>query len=210
MRQNCDNFIVKPQISFYFKSNCLNVEINTQRLYIHSYRDSDFENCASLYADEKLAKYFDHGKTRSREEVAHLIRENGYKYFSKMKPFGLFSLFDNQTMVFIGQADLLPADEPGTVEIGCILNRKYHNQGFPLEACRALTFEYIEELNCRGFKNDEIQITKVIATAHPKNYASQKLIKNLEMTFDKIQERFGNPRLWYSRVINTVEKDRKM
>ncbi|MBI3258991.1 MAG: GNAT family N-acetyltransferase [Ignavibacteriae bacterium] len=198
MHPTFDNCSVKPYISFRFISNCLQVEIETDRLFIRSYKPNDFENCISLYGNEAITKYFDYGKVRNELEIKNLIIEKGYRYFSKGKPFGLFSIFQKKSMAFIGQIDFLPSEELGAAEIGFILHEQYHNQGFCSEAVKVIIFDYVEMLNNRGFECDELPISKVIATVHPKNQPSKKVLQNVGMTLDKIQERFGQPRLWYS------------
>ena len=197
MQQYGENYLTAPKIYFHFEFSKIQVEIETERLYIISYRDEDFENCLSLYSDEILTKHFDHGKPRSKTEIEKYLYERGKKFSNEGYPLGLFSIFNKQDMSFLGQVDLVPVEQQETVEIGCILHRKFHNQGFPLEACKVLTYSLVQELNQRDFKYNGDPITRVIATAHPKNYASQRLIKNLGMIFYKSEERFGNPRLWY-------------
>ena len=66
---------IEPRISFSSESNVLLIEIETEELYIRSYRNNDFEDCVALYGDEKLSKYFDHGQPRSRLEVEDLIAD---------------------------------------------------------------------------------------------------------------------------------------
>jgi Acetyltransferases, including N-acetylases of ribosomal proteins len=188
------------EISHSQALDSLVIKIETERLILRSYANEDFADCLTLYGDPLLTKFFDYGRPRSKEEVEQLV-EDCCAFSKKGIPLGLFTILHKTTGDFIGLADLLPINELGTVEIGCILYRQYHNQGFPLEACTALSFDYLENLNSSGFTLEGIPISRVIATAHPKNYASQRLIKNLKMTFDKTQERFGNPRLWYSRNI---------
>lgn len=192
------NLYQKPHVSFYHEFSALKVVIETQRLSIRSYKDEDFESSAMLYSHEKLTKYFDQGKPKSRLEVESLINNIGTKYFNMGEPFGLFSIFQKKDMAFIGHIDLIPIDEPGSVEIGCIFDRRYHNQGFCSEAVRAFIFTYIESLNNEGFKSNGFVINKIIATVHPSNYASKRIIQNIGMTLDKSEERFGHPRLWFS------------
>ena len=84
----------------------LKVEIKTERLYMRSYKETDFEDCVSLYSDEKLVKYFDHGKPRSRQDVASLIEERADKTFKNGKPFGLFSIFQNTDMALLATGSL--------------------------------------------------------------------------------------------------------
>lgn len=176
----------------------IHVEIETERLFLKSYSNEDFENCVRLYGDERLAKFFDHGKPRSREEVEDLIFQKNSYFLEGVMPLGLFSIFDKGENRFLGQADLMPTEELGVVELGCIFLREHHNQGYPIEVCRCLMIDYVDYLNRFHSFFKENPISKVIATTHPKNYASQRIIKNLGMTFEKSQERFGRPRFWYS------------
>lgn len=188
----------QPIVTLDFKEFYLKVQIETQRLFIRSYKEEDFENCLSLYSDEKLTKYFDHQRPRSKQEIEALIQEKGNKYFSNQEPFGLFSVFNKENQDFMGQIDLIPSFEcENVVEIGCIFYRKYHNQQFAMEGLDAFLQHYIPYLNKYNFNWNYVPIKKVIATVHPNNYPSKKLIENLGMVFEKYQERFGHPRLWY-------------
>lgn len=184
-------------IKFYPKKRGLHVEIETKQLFMRSYDEEDFEKAVKLYGDEALTRFFDHGRPRSREDTEELMRDK-MKYFSKFEPFGLFSIFSKEEAVLVGQVDLLPVGEPGVVEVGCIFDRQYHHRGFAREAIRALIFDYVKALREGGFKCNGSFIYKVIATSHPKNHASKRLIENLGMIFDKSEERFGHPRLWFS------------
>lgn len=208
LMQEFSDFSKKPNISFHYDSHVVRVEIETKNLHIKSYSDSDFENCVALYGNETITKFFDHGKPRSRLEVEQYIQEKSDRFFNNGEPFGLFSIFDKENMAFIGQVDLVPTDEIGVVEIGCILNKKYQNQGLGTEAVRTLLFDYIEELNRSNFKSTAIPVVKIIGTVHPENYLSRGLIKNIGMAFDKFQERFDNPRLWYSLLVQQQKNNK--
>src|SRR3989338_10678490 len=182
-------------LSFDCKEKQITVE--TQRLLIRSYQDRDFENCVLLYGDPKLTKYFDYGRPRSRREVLDLVEEKGKGPLTRNEPFGLFSMFDKASDSFIGQMDFMPAEGPGIVEIGCILFRQYHNQGFPSEALSFFIKEYVKKINDLGFSSNGAPIQKVTATAHPKNYSSQRLIKSLGMIFERQEDRFNSSRFRY-------------
>jgi RimJ/RimL family protein N-acetyltransferase len=199
--------IKKPAISIFKKSGVVNVEIETNRLFIRSYRETDFEDCVLLYGDKLITKYFDHGNPRNRNQVRELIQERGDKYFSTGKPFGLFSVYLKESMDFIGQVDFIPSDEAGVVEIGFILHDRYHNQGLCTEAVSSLVFDYTELLNRDDrIECDDLPVNKIIATAHPKNKSSRRVLEKLGMTLDKIQDRFGAPRLWFSILVSLIDK----
>jgi trans-aconitate 2-methyltransferase len=199
--------VIKPRISFSLKSNIFEIEIETKNLYIRSYRDEEFENCVLLYGDPVITRYFDYGKPRSRFEIQEYINEKNDRYLKNREPFGIFSIYDKSNLKFIGQVDLAPTNEPGELEIGCILFKQYQDQGVGTEAVKALMFDYVEELNHRGIKCNDLPITKIMGTVHPQNYLSRSLIKKFGMTFDKFQERFGNPRLWYSLTVKNKRNE---
>lgn len=206
MQTNEEAFF-KNRISFIPSMFGIRVEIETRRLYIRSYDARDYENCISLYGDEKLTKYFDGGKPRSKNEVENLVNEKGVKYFRDGIPFGLFSIFNKENMTFIGQIDLIPFDNKGTVEIGFILLREYHNQGFCQEATRAFILDYVNELNRSPFKFFQIPITKIVATTHPENYASKRVMEYVGMNFEKSLNRFNQPRLMFSYIPKTSNQN---
>lgn len=210
MQKATEDLFLKSYISFCFKGNCLQVEMETKRLYIHSYKENDFENCVSLYGNKSITKYFDHGDPRSRNEVASLVRERGNRHFINGEPFGLFSIFRKEDMAFLGQIDLLPSYDYGVAEIGFILNDRYHNQGYCTEAVKAFLFDYVEELNYRNFNCFHLPVTKIIGTVHPENLSSKKIFIKMGMKFDKLETRFGNPRLWYSIQTSSIIENQKI
>ena len=189
----------KQNFCISLKSNGLLIEGETQRLFIRSYQDHDINDCVSLYGDKRITKYFDHGEPRSKHEVDGYVKSRGRKYFDKGEPFGLFSVFLKKSRIFIGQVDLVPTGFPGVIEIGWIFHLKYHNQGYCTEAVSDFLMILVDTLIKRKIKSDGNVIRKIIATAHPDNTASNKMIQKIGMTFEKFQERYGGkPRMWYS------------
>ncbi len=172
----------------------LRIEMESPQLFITSYSDQDFEHCLSLYGDENLTRYFDHGKPRSRSEIRELIEIKGHQYFRQGLPFGLFSLFEKKTNVFIGQVDLLPTERQGEIEVGYILQSEYQNKGLCTEAINAL-LKFAKRIK-ENFPN--LSINKIIATFHPQNTASKRVLEKVGMKYEKSLLRFGQPRILYS------------
>lgn len=191
----------EPLISYEKKNKSIEIRLETERLIARSYCSDDFNNYCSLFGDEKITLYFDHGKPKSESEVRKLIREKGVRFFNTLKPFGFFSLFEKKEMNFMGMFDLLPADEPSTVEIGIALLRNYQGSGFAKEIAVLFINDYIEFINRELLNKENEKIRKIIATVHPKNMPSKRLIESLGMGFDKSEDRFGNPRRWYSLAL---------
>ena len=192
----------KSEVFLAEEKGVVQVEIETPRLLIRSYHEQDFESCVELYGNTKTTKFFDHGKPRSRKEVKDLIREKA-GYFKK-GPFGLFSIFLKNSMTFIGQIDLIPV-KPGVVEIGFILLPKYQNKGFCSETVKAFLSDYVNELNAQGYSCGGSPIKEVMATVHPSNLPSKKLMEKMGMHFKKLQNRFDAPRLWYTYKLPVLQ-----
>ena len=81
----------------------IKIEKSTDRLYIRSYTEDDYENCLSLYSDPILTQFFDHGKPRTKLEIDRYIEKRGRFFLKKDLPFGLFSVFLSDRVTFIGQ-----------------------------------------------------------------------------------------------------------
>ena len=62
----------------------------------------------------------------------------------------------------------------------------------------ALVFDFIKELNKRGYSYKDSSITEVIATVHPDNIASKRVLEKIGMKFERFQIRFGQPRMRYT------------
>jgi RimJ/RimL family protein N-acetyltransferase len=196
MNSISQKFLHQSRICFDFCRNCLQVRIETDRLLIRSYQEEDFEDCVLLYGDKELIKYFDYGVIRTRDEVKNLISEKTCNYFNKGRPFGLFSVFLKESMTFIGQMDLLPLDGSNTVEIGFIVRKEFHGRGYCIEAVKSLIFDYLKTINS-SHKDVCLPILEVVATVHPDNLPSIRVLEKAGMKFEKFQERFKAPRLWY-------------
>lgn len=189
----------EQKISLSHDGGHLSVTGTTDRLFIRSYLIADFGSCLKLYGDPETTKFFDHGRPRSSQEVFEYIQERGSRYFDQDQPYGLFSVFLKETETFIGQVDLVPTEVPGEVEIGWIFLKEFHNKGFGSEAVLKFLVPLIKKLIEIKFESNGAIINKVIATAHPQNIASNKIIQKAGLTMYDFRIRYGgNPRNWYS------------
>jgi RimJ/RimL family protein N-acetyltransferase len=191
-----DNLI--ESITFSRNGTDLVVEGMTDRLYIRSYIPEDFERCQSLYGDAELTRYFDHGKPRSKKEIVEYVRDRGSRYFDQGLPFGIFSVFLREGNVFVGQVDLVPTENPGEVEIGWIFNGEFHHQGLCSEAVMGFLMPLVRKIVEMGVVSKGEIVRRVIATAHPENIPSNKVIQKAGLTFYQFGLRYGGkPRNWY-------------
>ncbi len=181
------------------RTDRLSIEGYTNRLFIHSYLDTDFENCLALYCDEEITKFFDNGKARTEQETFDYIQERGSRYFDEGLPYGLFSVFLKENDTFIGQVDLVPTGNPGEVEIGWIFHKEFQGKGYCTEAVLDFLLPLISKLHKNKFESNGLPLNRVIATAHPDNIASNKVIQKAGLNIYQFRLRYGgNPRNWYA------------
>ncbi|MGE3556362.1 MAG: GNAT family N-acetyltransferase [Candidatus Obscuribacterales bacterium] len=195
---------MQTRVSFSRSSGHFNGKIITQRLSIRPYVPEDFGKCEELYANAQATKYYDYGMPLTSEQVSTAISKRGVVHFLQGMPFGVYSVFDKLDNRFLGQVDIYPTDIPGEVEVGCILFPEYQAQGIGTEAIGALLKDYIPALRAAGYQSNGAMISFVIATAHPDNMASNRLLSKLGMKFTKMEKRFGQPRVWYGYPIHYI------
>lgn len=174
------------------------IESNTERLYIRSYTDNDYLSCLLIYSDPDLTRFFDHGKPRTKAEIDTYIEERGVYFFQKGFPFGLFSVFLKDSLNFIGQVDAVPTENPGEVEIGWIFRKEFQSLGYCTESIIFFLIPLIKKLATEKIEVAGKIIDRIIATAHPENKASQRIMEKAGLSFYKEGLKYGgNPRNWY-------------
>ena len=175
----------------------LTIEKSTHRLYIRSYSIDDKE-CFAMYSDPDLTRFFDHGQPRTKTEIDIYLEERGAYFFQQGLPFGLFSVFLKHSLTFIGQVDVVPSGEAGEVEIGWIFLKEFHNRGYCSEAVKFFLIPFIKDLAKEKVEVEGKPIHRIIATAHPENKASQRMMEKAGLSFYKQGLRYrNNPRNWY-------------
>lgn len=181
-----------------FKS-CLS-EYTTSRLYIRRCCAIDYEDCFSIYSDPELTQFFDHGEPRSQKEVEQYLFQRNQLFLDRREPFGLFSVFLRDSLIFIGQVDVVPTSIPGEVEIGWIFRKEYQNMGYCSEAVKEFLIPFVKKLARKGTKVLGQEISRIVATAHPENKASQRIMAKVGLSFYKKGFCYeGKPRNWYEK-----------
>jgi RimJ/RimL family protein N-acetyltransferase len=158
-------------------------ELETERLLLRQWKDSDSEPFAALCADAKVMEFFP--STLSREEsdamlgrCRGLIEERGW---------GLWAVESKETqgcfMGFVG-LHVPAADLPfsPSVEIGWRLSEEYWGQGYATEAAQAC-LEF-------GFRNLNLQ--EIVSFTAILNQRSQAVMKRIGM---HQTETFEHPRV---------------
>jgi RimJ/RimL family protein N-acetyltransferase len=130
--------------------------LETERLVLRMFRESDFEAFARIGADPLVARYIGNGKAA---HVGHWA----------LRGYGMLAVEEKATGEFIGRAGFFnPEGWPG-FEIGWTLARERWGHGFATEAAHRLLAHAFTEL-----RRDH-----VISVIHPENAASIRVAERI-------------------------------
>ena len=158
--------------------------LETERLILRRWKESDRAPFAEINADAKVMEYFP--ATLNRQESDELVDriENHFENHG----FGLYAVelkADRSLIGFIGlhvatfQAHFTPA-----VEIGWRLGTPFWNKGYATEGSREVI----------RFAFEHLRLDALVSFTVPENVASRRVMEKLGMTCDA-KDDFEHPRL---------------
>jgi RimJ/RimL family protein N-acetyltransferase len=120
------------------------VRLETPRLRLRKFRESDWEPYAALSADAEVMRYIGIGVTHTPEEAWRSIA--GMLGHWQLRGYGMWAVELKATGEFIGRAGFL--DPPGwpAFELGWVLARAHWGHGYAREAAREALRYAFEEL----------------------------------------------------------------
>ena len=158
--------------------------LQTERLILRDWKDSDREPFARMNADAEVMRYL--GEPLSRTESDSLITRIELHFHDY--GFGLYAAELRETGAFAGYVGLaVPRfDAPfmPAVEIGWRVAREYWNRGLATEGAHAVARHAF----------DEIGIQELVSLTVPQNTPSRRVMERLGMTHDEADD-FDHPRL---------------
>jgi RimJ/RimL family protein N-acetyltransferase len=157
------------------------VEINTERLALRDWRDSDLSPWAAMNADPEVREHL--GPLLTSEQAAASMRS--FQEDLDRNGFSFWAVEVRDTGEFIGFTGLDVVDEgmPFTgVEVGWRLSRSAWGHGYATEAALAV-LQY-------GF--DKLRLTEILAVTTRTNVRSQAVMRRIGMTTDPTED-FDDP-----------------
>ena len=147
------------------------IELETERLKLRAWQDTDLPFFAQLNADEDVMRYFPSVLSREQSDALahkfqHLILKQGW---------GFWAVELKKTGEFIGFTGLNTQAEQfifsPCVEIGWRLAKPYWHQGYATEAAKA----------CLKFAFGTLKLNEVVAFTAVHNTASEHVMQRLDM-----------------------------
>lgn len=163
----------------------MTIILETERLRLRNWRDSDRRLFAEINADPEVMEFFPFRRTRAEadqlmDRIASRIEQTGFGFYTAAlkqtdEPIGFCGL---------ALTDLEPFFADGTLEIGWRLARPYWGQGYVTEAAKALLRH--------GFERPGVE--EIVSFAVPQNTRSTAVMKRIGMQRAESRD-FDHPRI---------------
>ena len=158
--------------------------LETERLLLRRWKDSDREPFAKLNANPRVMEFLPGCLTRKEsDQMVDRIESNFENY-----GFGLFAAELKETAAFIGFIGLhtatFQAHFTPCVEIGWRIAAPYWGKGLAPEGSRAVI----------QFAFERLKLESLVSFTAPENVASRRLMEKLGMTHDP-KDDFDHPKL---------------
>lgn len=149
------------------------VTLETARLILRPFQDSDFASYAKMCADREVMQYVGDGGVLSREDAwRQMAMLSGHWV---LRGFGMWAVAERATGAFVGRVGLhFPEGWPGR-EIGWALTRPHWGKGYALEAAAASL----------AFAFDTLGWPRAISLIDPRNHRSIRLAERLGERYER-------------------------
>lgn len=144
--------------------------IETKRLRLRQWAESDFPNFARYYADEDNARYVG-GQKDADQAWRHMALQIGHW---TLKGFGYWAVEERDTCDFVGCAGLWKSPGWPELELGYWLVKEHQGKGYAVEAC----------LRCIDYAREDLNARSLVSYIDPLNEPSIRLAKRLGAVFE--------------------------
>ncbi len=160
--------------------------LETSRLLLRQFRQSDLDSYAEICADEEVMRYIGEGRALTRIEAwRNMAVILGHW---QLRGYGLWAIEEKASGLLVGRAGFFnPEGWPG-FEIGWLLGRSHWGRGFATEAARAALDQAFSTLDR----------TRVISLIRPGNHRSIRVAERLGEKYEATIDVSGVEALLYS------------
>jgi len=162
--------------------------IETERLILRGFEESDLDNYYELISNENVYKWLGNRQRKSREEAKNLL-SNFISEFSK-NGIGVLAVIAKESGKLIGKAGVKYIREFDAIEYLYALNYRDWNKGYATEIGRNFIRHYR-----RNVSDD-----KLIAIVYPDNIGSKKVLTKLGFELKGQKEIFGTMLDYYELI----------
>lgn len=160
--------------------------IETERLLFRRFTPDDLPGLIEMRSDPDVSRYL--GGTRLQNPEALAKRIQFYISCYDSHGFGSCVMLWKETGEMIGSAGLQPLEDTGEIEVGYNMIKKFWGMGVGTEAARG----WLDH----GF--NVVGLDRIVAVAVPENRASIRIMEKLGMTYEKTEDHYGQPCVFYA------------
>ena len=148
--------------------------VETERLRLRQWRESDFASLARFYADEEDARFV--GGKKDADQAWRLLALHIGHW--SLKGFGYWAIDEKASNDFVGCAGLWQSPGWPELELGYWLMKKHRGKGYAAEAC----------LRCIHYARAVLRAGSLVSYIDPANEPSIRLAQRLGATNEKTIE----------------------
>jgi RimJ/RimL family protein N-acetyltransferase len=143
----------------------VSVELDTERLRLRQFRESDFATLAEAHADADFTRYFG-GPSSLQDSWRWLLSMLGHW---SLRGFGYFALEEKATRTLCGAAGVIRNFDWPETEMGWRVYPPYQKRGFATEAAARI----------RAYAYKDLGLTTLVSYVDPDNIASKRVAEHL-------------------------------
>ena len=169
-------------------------QLQTERLVLRAFRDSDLDGFAAMMGDERVARWFGgHASDRAQAWRTMALFLGHWD----LRGYGQWVAEDKASGSFVGRVGLWqPEGWPG-LEVGWAIAPDLWGQGYATEGGRASV----------AWAFDELGVDEVISVTLPDNRASRRVMEKVGLDYDRTQDVAGHEQVIYVTTAGTWRRD---
>jgi RimJ/RimL family protein N-acetyltransferase len=153
----------------------MRVFLETERLLLRRFTESDVANLHDLDGDPEVMRFVNGGKPVSRDVIREETLPRFLRAYERFEGFGVWAAIERSTGKFVGWFEFYPRKDavPEEVELGYRLRRSAWGKGYATEGSRALIR--------KGFT--ELGVQRVVAETMAVNAASRRVMEKAGLRY---------------------------
>jgi RimJ/RimL family protein N-acetyltransferase len=153
----------------------MRVFLETERLLLRRFTESDVANLHDLDGDPEVMRFINGGRPVSRDVIRNETLPRILRAYERFKGFGVWAAIERSTGEFVGWFEFYPRKDavPEEIELGYRLRRSAWGKGYATEGSRALIR--------KGFT--ELGVQRVVAETMAVNAVSRRVMEKAGLKY---------------------------
>jgi RimJ/RimL family protein N-acetyltransferase len=164
-----------PRLPHREKEYEMRVFLETERLLLRQFTESDVDNLHDLNGDPEVLRFLNGGKPTPRDVIRNETLPRFLHSYERFEGFGVWAAIERWARGFVGWFEFYPWKDvdPDEVELGYRLRRSAWGKGYATEGSRALIRKGFTELGVR----------RVVAETMAVNTASRRVMEKAGLKY---------------------------